>query len=273
MTDVLSKDMILTAILPHLPTAQRGKSCDNELLFILIQLILHRLKTGCQWRMLPIKEYTSKPYNWRTVYYHYNKWCKQGVWQAAWRELLKNNLEHLNLRTAQLDGTHTICKKGGQRVGYQKRKASNTSNMLCISDENGIILSASDPIEGNHHDSHKIGAHFERLVAMLQAMGINVKGLILNADAAFDCQELRKVCNKYEIEANFDLNPRNGSLVEREEYFDPEFYQSRSVIERSFAWLDAYKALLIRYETSERNWMNLNILGFMTVFLKRVIKC
>lgn len=150
--------------------------------------------------------------------------------------------------------------------------------MLCICDENGIILAASEPVQGNHHDSYQITHHFERLVVMLKAIGLSVKGLILNADAAFDSQELRTLCIRYDIEANFDLNPGNGTVAEREEYFDREFYEARTVIEHAFAWaaprwLDSYKALLVRYETVARNWMSLNILGFIVVFLKRIVKC
>jgi len=238
-----------------------------------VQLILYRLKTGNQWRMLPVKAFISQPYDWRTVFYHYNRWCRHGVWKKAWQSVLAKNRSLLQLRTAQLDGTQTVCKKGGQRVGYQKRKAANSTNMPCISDERGVILAASGPIGGNHHDVHGIVHHFERLVIMPKAIGINVQGLILNADAAFDRKELRAMCTKYDIAANFDLNPRNGSLADREDYFDPVFYKVRRVIEHAFAWLDGYKALMVRYETTARNWMNLNFIGFMSVFLKRTNKC
>lgn len=92
----------------------------------------------------------------------------------------------------------------------------------------------------------------------------------------FDSQELRKICFQHKIEPNVDFNPRNTHKGDRFEYFDSLLYQHRYVIERSFAWLDAFKALLIRYETSAINWLALNILGMIACFLRKIdtkIKC
>ena len=49
---VLDKDIIKSDIIPHLPVAKRGfntKSCLVEI----VNSILYKLKTGCQWHMLP----------------------------------------------------------------------------------------------------------------------------------------------------------------------------------------------------------------------------
>ena len=144
--------------------------------------------------------------------------------------------------------------------------------MRCISDEQGIIVAASQPESGNHHDVFKIEIHFEELIEMLQFVGIETKGLILNADAAFDTLALRSLCAKYQIEPNFDLNPRNGSRWDREVYFDPITYKKRTIIEHAFAWLDAFKALIVRYETSARNWFAWNLIGFAAIFARKKIR-
>lgn len=46
-----------------------------------IKAIVHRIKTGCQWRELPMKEFFRIKYSWQSVYYHFQKWCKEGSWQ------------------------------------------------------------------------------------------------------------------------------------------------------------------------------------------------
>ncbi|GAB3509010.1 hypothetical protein GCM10027442_16030 [Emticicia fontis] len=87
----------------------------------------------------------------------------------------------------------------------------------------------------------------------------------------FDSQECRNICQAYQIEANIDFNPRNGSINDRHEYFDEILYQNRFVIERAFAWLDAFKALLIRYEVKSLNWFCLNIIGIAICFVRKII--
>ncbi|MDZ7935051.1 MAG: transposase [Emticicia sp.] len=49
----------------------------------------HRLKTGCQWRELPTKEFFSSIiFSWQSVYYYFNKWSKSGCWQKVWIDIL-----------------------------------------------------------------------------------------------------------------------------------------------------------------------------------------
>lgn len=266
---VLAKDTIITEILPYLQTYTYGRKLPTDRLVGIVQLILHRLKTGCQWRELPVKQYLDTPYNWRSVYHHFNKWCKDGSWRHAWTQQVRDNHAQIDLSTAQVDGTQTPVKRGGQATGYQKRKSAVTTNMLCISDRRGVLLAASRPEKGNQNDLFNIEEHFNDLIEMLHSAEIRTDGLFLNADAGFDTKKLRVLCQQNGIIPNFHLNPRNGKVTEREDYFDPLLYKHRIVIEHAFAWMDAFKSLLIRFETSARNWFNLNLLGFMVIFARK----
>ncbi len=168
----------------------------------------------------------------------------------------------------QLDGTHTPAKRGGEQVGYQGRKKCKTSNLLILVDRNGTPLTCSDPFAGNHHDTYKL---VDRIDGMLRSIGtsnIPTEGLVLNADAGFDHSEFRKYCNQKDMIHNIAQNPRNG---DQEDYlFDALLYQCRFVIERTNAWLDAFKALLIRFETKHLHWKALHLLAFCVLLLKRL---
>ena len=266
---LLDKDTLKTDILPFLPVAKRGKSCSEALLLNILELILYRLKTGCQWRELPINSYISGDYSYKSVFYHFNRWSKLDVWQTIWLNLLRKHREKLNLHTIQLDGTHTRTHGAVEKTAYQGRKGGKTSNLLCLCDEKGVLLAFSAVLAGNHHDLFDIVNQFEQMLAQLTAIGIRLDGLILNADAGFDSLELRNLCGKYGLEINIKLNPRNGKIQDRDEYFDPEFYQHRLVIERTFGELDGFKALVIRYDKTARNWLNFNILGFIIKTIKK----
>ena len=43
-------------------------------------------------------------------------------------------------------------------------------------------------------------------------------------------------------------------------------------IERANAWQDQFKALIIRYETRVDTWLNLLILSFTVIFIRRINK-
>ena len=269
---ILSKDTIEKEVLVHLSQHIKGPQPSTAQWIGIVQLIFHRLKTGSQWRELPVKQYLDTGQKWNSIYHHFNRWCRDGSWRRLWIHHLKDKKSALDLSTAQLDGTHTPCKRGGEASSFQGRKHQVTSNMLCISDNQGILVAASQPEAGNQHDSFKFETHFKELIEMLEEAHIEVKGLFLNADAGFDTREVRRICEAYEIIPNFEFYPRNGSIWDREEYFDELLYKRRQVIEHAFAWLDAYKALLIRYETTARNWFNMNIIGFTLCFLRKTAK-
>ena len=125
--------------------------------------------------------------------------------------LLRQKRRLLSLCSVQLDGSQTICKRGGEWVGFQTRKAARTCNSLFLSDDTGILLACSGPVAGNHHDLFEIEKVFEQLTDLLPEAGRDVDGLFLNADAGFDSEAFRKLCSSLRIQANIAFNPRNGT--------------------------------------------------------------
>lgn len=275
---ILGKNTIEQWIVPHLSKGKRGFSSTVPVSEIVLA-IFYRLKTGCQWRQLPTKEFFSdKILSWNTVFYHFNRWSKDGSWRTVWIELLKANRHCLNLSSLELDGSHTPVKRGGQAVGYQGRKACKTTNSLFFCDNQGIMISMATPQEGQHNDLFQIQVLFEQLCLILKEADISIEGLLLNADPGFDSENLKQECDKSNIVANIKPNMRNISKQKDEPYesgkyiFDEELYKQRYVIERANAWIDSLKALLIRFEFTIRNWMSLHYMAFTAIFLRKIIK-
>ena len=77
----LGKDTINKWIISFLSVGKRGFKSNFDLASIFL-LILKRLKTGVQWRKLPIESYFEKgEISWQNVYYYFNKWSKDGSFQ------------------------------------------------------------------------------------------------------------------------------------------------------------------------------------------------
>ena len=106
---------------------------------------------------------------------------------------------------------------------------------------------------------------------LLEAAGIAVAGLFLNTDSASDITELRQACAARAIEANIARNRRATDWqTDDDTFFDPELCRRRTVVEHANAWLDSFKTLLVRYETSIGNWLAFHWLAFVVPFLLRI---
>jgi len=173
------------------------------------------------------------------------------------------------MSSIQLDGTHTPVKRGGQAVGYQSRKKCKTSNMLLLTDNNGIPLACSEAIAGNHNDAFQLEEQVDKMLKEINKSKISVEGLFLNADSGFDTQSFRTYLERRDITANIDSNPRNEA-GQRCCVFDELLYKRRFVIERTHAWIDGFKCLLIRFETNKKHWEALFLLAFSLILLRKL---
>lgn len=236
----LKKKVIEAELVPHLSQGSRGPA-PKERTWRIVRAILYRMKSGCQWRELPIRSLFYKKISWESVYHHFRKWVRDGSWRRVWTVLLTLNRRFLDMSSVSLDGSHTIARQGGQEVGYQKRKKAKTTNMLFISDAQGIPLACSAPMAGNHHDCYEILDSMQAMNQIFIEANLSWDGLFMNADAGFDCGTLRKWANSKGVQANLCFNKRNTKQHSiRNEYFDDLLYQNRFVIERTNAWIDGF---------------------------------
>lgn len=268
MYQVLNKDMIEFEIIPYLPETKRGFKPKAPLVEI-VNCILYKLKTGVQWHLLPVESlFSGEVLHYKTVFGHYRKWCEQNVWKDCWVQLLSKYKFCLDLSSGDLDGSHTTALRGGEEVGYQGRKKRKTTNALYLTDRQGLPLAMSEPVSGNHNDLFDIEVQFEEVIGTLEQANISVNGLFINADAGFDSKVLRDKCEAKGIIANIAENKRNGN-DDNDYYFDQELYKERYSIERTNAWMDSFRSLLNRFDTTLTSWKGFNFLAFIVIGLKK----
>ena len=272
MYTVLDKDTIEMEIVPLIPKTKRGFPPTVPLVE-LVNAILYKLKTGVQWNQLPVKAlFEQQSLSWNTVYYHYRKWCVSDTLKQCWIAFLKDHKKELDLSSVDLDGSHTPAIRGGAAVEYQGRKKRKTTSALYLSDRQGLPLAMSEPVSGNHNDLHNIDVQFEVVTSTLEEADIAVEGLFLNADAGFDSTSFRACCDRKEINANICFNKRNGNTQYRDEYFDQDLYNERYAVERTNAWMDSFRSLLNRFDTTIESWKGFNYLAFFVIAIKKIKK-
>jgi transposase len=266
----LTKRQINQKLVPYLSKGKRGPTCKVGL-WRVVRAILYRMKTGVQWRQLPMDSLFGRhAISWQSVFHYFSKWSKDGSWYRVWNKILDLCRHLLDMSSVEFDGSHTLAKRGGQQVGYQGRKKAKTTNMLFLTDRQGIPLACSNPMSGEHHDLFEIEKNVSKMIATLQQANIKVDGLFLNGDAGFDALTMREICEHYDIIANIAVNKRSSSAEQAHSYlFDNELYKERFVVERTNAWIDSFKALLVRYEINAKHWLGLHYLAFSFLLLRK----
>jgi transposase len=260
---------------PFLSQARRGYICKIPLVKV-FNYMLYRLHTGCQWAELPIAakpgQPTQRELSYHAVYYHFRKWSRDGSLQRLWTHSILCLQGQLDLSELNLDGTHTPAKKGGESVAYQGRKKAKTSNILPLTDKQGYILASTAIVAGNHNDAFQLKANLQQLFKELKGLGLTIKGAYFNADSSFDTREARKVCFNHGLRPNIPENKRNRKRAKPgpKRWFDEAVYKHRFSSERTFAWVDKFKALLIRFERRDCYFFGLHCLAFALVNLRNV---
>jgi len=244
--EVLPKAIIVTWLLLHLPfptTGRRARVAPAEL----VGAILYKLKTGCQWRWLPVAAlFSGPPRMWQGVYYYFRQWSRQGAWKKQWLTLLRLHRRVLDLSSIQLEGSHTPAKNGGVAVGYQGRKAARTTNALFVADNQGQPLAVATPQAGQHHDTLALDTLFAELCGLLEVADLRLEGLFLNADKAFYVNVLCQACARRNSEVNIPPNRRTAD------------------------WQTDDDTLLVRFETCLHTWLAFHWLAFSVLLLRKI---
>jgi transposase len=208
------------------------------------------------------------------VYYHFRKWSLDGSLKRLWQHSIEAIRHLLDVSELNLDGTHTIAKKGGESVAYQGRKKAKTSNILPISDANGYILASTGILAGNHNDAYNLKLHLLAAFKWLKSLSISIQGAYFNADSAFDTLETRQVCFNHRLRPNIPENKRNRKQPKRgrKRLFNQEVYKRRFTAERSFAWVDKFRALLIRYDRRDIYFLSSHHIAFAMINIHNLIE-
>jgi transposase len=272
----LSPEAFRAHVEPYLCTAKRGYVCKIPL-YRVFNYTLYRLYTVCQWDALPIaadpKHPKQKEISTDAVAYHFRKWCRDGSLKQVWHNSIAVIRELLNVAELNLDGSHTIAKKGGDTVAYQGRKKAKTSNILPLIDKKDFIIASTTIIAGNHNDAFELKQTCLSSSRISKQQQITIKGAYLNADSAFDTKAARKVCFNHGVVPNIPENQRNRKLLKRgrKRLFNPVICKHHFSTERTFAWIDKFKALLVCFERKGSYFFSLNCLVFALINLQGMI--
>ncbi len=108
------------------------------------------------------------------------------------------------------------------------------------------------------------------LKQVAKAVGLDLRGAYLNLDGGFDAAHNRKCMFNAGMIPNIPENPRNRKHAKRgrKRFFNEAIHALRVRVERTFAWEDTCKRLLLRFEHIQQRHFGMKLLAYTLINLR-----
>jgi transposase len=99
---------------------------------------------------------------------------------------------------------------------------------------------------------------------------VPLRGAYLNLDGGFDSAHNRKCVFNAGLIPNIPENPRNRKRPKRgrKRLFNAAIHTFRLCVERTFAWEDKFRRLLLRFERIQQRHYGMKLLGYTMINLR-----
>ena len=157
--------------------------------------------------------------------------------------------KQLDLSVLHGDGTNTVAKKGGDGIGFSGYKHQKREKVIAIIDNHGYVLAPLPVAPVNEADTVLLPEGLKALKRVAKRAGLELDKAYLNLDGGFDSARHRKAIFNAGLIPNIKENPRNRKTPKRgrKRLFNQAIHRLRDRVERTFAWEDKFKRLLLRF--------------------------
>ena len=109
------------------------------------------------------------------------------------------------------------------------------------------------------------------LKKVAKEVGLDLRGAYLNLDGGFDSRHNRKLIFNAGMMPNIKENPRNRKTTKRgrKRLFNEAIHAWRMRVERTFAWEDTFKRLLLRFERIQQRHYGMKLLAYTLINLRK----
>ena len=142
--------------------------------------------------------------------------------------------------------------------------------ILAIIDNNGFVFAPVPGVPVNEADTVLLPEGLNALKRIARAADLKIDGSYLNLDGGFDSRHNRKAIFNAGLIPNIKENPRNRKAPKRERkrLFNAAIHSLRLRVERTFAWEDEFKRLLLRFEFIQQRHHGVKLMRYTLINLR-----
>ena len=140
-----------------------------------------------------------------------------------------------------------------------------------MTDNNGYVLSPLPVAPVNTSDMVLLPEGLKSLKLVAKKVGLDLTGAYLNLDSGFDSKHNRKCIFNAGMIPNIKENPRNRKSTKqgRKRLFNEAIHALRTRVDRTFAWEDKFKRLLLRFEHIQQRHFGMKLMAYTLINLRR----
>jgi len=223
--------------------------------------IIFRLRSSCQWNRLP-RQFGDDS----TVHRWFQRWCRSGVFASVWAVLLEACAElggvHWDWQSA--DGRLGKARFGGKKVGKNptdRGKPGSKQSLVVERDGGplGVVVAAANV------NDHLVLEETIEAIVVERPEPTAERPQHLCLDAAYDNATSREVAARHKYTPH--IRPAKGNEPSRRHRGGKP---RRWVVERTLGWLNKCRALLVRYDKHDTNYLGLLQLACALLWFRRL---
>ena len=153
---------------------------------------------------------------------------------------------------------------------HQRHKHQTGEKIIAIVDNNGFVLAPLPVAPVNEADTVLLPEGLNTLKRVARMTGLKIDGSYLNLDGGFDSMRNRKAIFNAGLIPTINENPRNPRTPRggRKPLFNAAIHSLRLCVERTFAWEDKFKRLLLRFEFKQQRHYGMKLMAYTMINLR-----
>jgi hypothetical protein len=161
-------------------------------------------------------------------------------------------------------------QKRGDGIGYSGYKHQKGEKVIAIIDNHGSVLAPVPVAPVNETDMVLLPQSLQALKQVAKEVGLDLRGAYLNLDGGCDSTRNWKCMFNAGLIPNIKENPRNRMTTQRgrKHCFNAAIHALRMRVERTFAWEDTFKRLLLRFEHLQQRHYGMKLLAYTLINLR-----
>jgi putative transposase len=226
--------------------------------------IVYVLRTGCQWQAVPRHEYAPGS----TVHGRFRQWVKGGVFEKAWKVLLAYYEDEVGIdwKWQALDGAITKAPLGGEATGPSPvDRAKSGTKRSVLTDRRGAPLAVV--VTGANTPDKTVALETVDGIGVPRPEKVAYRLHHVCLDKGYDYEEVIAGM----LERDYLLHLKHRGALGPEVAPEKKHPARRWVVERTHAWHNKFRRLLIRWERKLDSYQAMLHLASVFILYRLVI--